>query len=95
MITSVANPHSNCRAELAVNTVERMLMDNVSGAASLEVDKFQGALLMYRNTVDPETKASPALSLFGVHCVCVCACVCCYFPLRHTNFHSVTRKIKI
>ena len=63
-ITSVANPHANCRAELAVKTVKRMLMDNVSGTASLEVDKFQGALLMHRNTVDPETKASPALSLF-------------------------------
>ena len=62
-ITSVANPHANCRAELAVKTVKRMLMDNVSGTASLEVDKFQGALLMHRNTVDPETKASPALSL--------------------------------
>ena len=32
---------------------------------SLDVDKFQGALLMYRNSVDPETKASPALILFG------------------------------
>ena len=63
-ITSVANPHANCRAELAVKTVKRMLMDNVSGTASLEVDKFQGALLMHRNTVDPETKASPALSVF-------------------------------
>ena len=62
--TSVANPHANCRAELAVKTVKRMLMDNVSGTASLEVDKFQGALLMHRNTVDTETKASPALSLF-------------------------------
>ena len=63
-ITSVANPHANCRAELAVKTVKRMLMDNVSGTASLELDKFQGALLMHRNTVDPEMKASPALSLF-------------------------------
>jgi hypothetical protein len=64
-ITSVANPHANCRAELAVKTVKRMLMDNVSPSGSLDVDKFQRALLMYRNTVDPETKASPALILFG------------------------------
>ena len=42
-----------------------MLMDNVSSSGSLDVDKFQRALLMYRNTVDPETKASPALILFG------------------------------
>ena len=63
-ITSVANPHTNCRAELAVKAVKRMLMDNVSGTASLKVDKFLGALLMHRITVDPETKASPTLSLF-------------------------------
>ncbi|XP_052760759.1 uncharacterized protein LOC128203366 [Mya arenaria] len=64
-ITSVANPHANCRAELAVKTVKRMLMDNVTATGSLDVDKFQRALLMYRNSVDPETKSSPALILFG------------------------------
>ena len=64
-ITSVANPHANCRAELAVKTVKRMLMDNVTSTGSLDIDKFQRALLMYRNSVDPETKASPALILFG------------------------------
>ena len=64
-ITSVANPHANCRAELAVKTVKRMLMDNITATGSLDVDKFQRALLMYRNSVDPETKASPALILFG------------------------------
>ena len=64
-ISSVANPHANCRAELAVKTVKRMLMDNITATGSLDVDKFQRALLMYRNSVDPETKASPALILFG------------------------------
>ena len=64
-ITSVANPHANCRAELGVKTVKRMLMDNISPTGSLDVDKFQRALLMYRNSIDPETKASPALILFG------------------------------
>jgi len=64
-ITSVANPHANCRAELAVKTVKRMLMDNVGQSGSLHVDSFQRAMLMYRNTVDPETKASPALIIFG------------------------------
>ena len=64
-ISSVANPHANCRAELAVKTVKRMLMDNITATGSLDVDKFQLALLMYRNSVDPETKASPALILFG------------------------------
>ena len=64
-ISSVANAHANCRAELAVKSVKRMLMDNVTATGSLDVDKFQRALLMYRNSVDPETKASPALILFG------------------------------
>ncbi|MCW4345270.1 MAG: RNase H-like domain-containing protein, partial [Candidatus Thiodiazotropha endolucinida] len=64
-ISSVANPHANCRAELAVKTVKRMLMDNITATGSLDIDKFQRALLMYRNSVDPETKASPALILFG------------------------------
>ena len=105
-ITSVANPHANCRAELGVKTVKCMFMDNVSGTAPLEVDKFQGALLVYRNTVDPETKASPAIDpvLSAPAFVFVRVCLRLwlfstpsrYRPLRHTNFHSVTtRKIKI
>ena len=64
-ITSVANPHANCRAEIAVKTVKRMLMDNTSPTGSLDVDKFQRAMLIYRNSIDPETKASPAMILFG------------------------------
>lgn len=64
-LTSVANPHANCRAELAVKTIKRMLMDNITAGGSLDVDKFQRAMLIYRNSVDPETKASPALILFG------------------------------
>nr|XP_039263276.1 uncharacterized protein K02A2.6-like [Styela clava] len=39
-ITSVANPHANCRAELGVKTVKRMLADNVGPSGSLDVDKF-------------------------------------------------------
>ena len=64
-LTSVANPHANCRAELAVKTVKRMLMDNTTSTGSLDIDKFQRAMLTYRNSIDPETKASPALILFG------------------------------
>ncbi|GFO47396.1 transcription factor iiib 90 kda subunit [Plakobranchus ocellatus] len=40
-------------------------MDNTCPTGSLEVDKFQKSMLIYRNTIDPETKASPALILFG------------------------------
>ena len=40
-------------------------MDNINASGSLDVDKFQRALLIYRNSIDPETKASPELVLFG------------------------------
>ena len=64
-LTSVANPHANSRAEIAVKTVKRMLMSNTSPRGSLDVDAFQRAMLIYRNSPDPETKASPALIVFG------------------------------
>ena len=64
-LTSVANPHANTRAEVAVKTVKRMLMANTSPSGSLNIDSFQRAMLIYRNSIDPETKASPALIVFG------------------------------
>ena len=64
-LTSVANPHANCRAEIGVKTVKRMLMDNASPGGSIDVDSFQKAMLIYRNSIDPETKASPAMIIFG------------------------------
>ncbi|CAC5424364.1 unnamed protein product [Mytilus coruscus] len=42
-----------------------MLVDNITAIRSLDVDKFQRALLMYRNYIDPETKASPEMILLG------------------------------
>ena len=42
-----------------------MLMDNTSASGSIDVDKFQRAMLIYRNAIDPETKVSPAMILFG------------------------------
>ena len=62
---SVANPHANSRAEIAVKTVKRMLQANTSAVGSLNVDAFQRAMLIYRNSIDPETKTSPAMILFG------------------------------
>ena len=65
-LTSVANLHGNCRAEVAVKTVKRMLMDNTGPTGSLDVDQFQRAMLVYRNTIEPETRPPPpALILFG------------------------------
>jgi hypothetical protein len=64
-ISSVAKPHAKCRAELAVKTVKRILTENTSATGSLDVDKFQRALLIYRNSIEPETKSSPPMILFG------------------------------
>ena len=64
-LSSVAFPHSNTRAELAVKTVKRVLTDNSDQNGSLNTDLFQRAMLQYRNTPDPETKLSPAICLFG------------------------------
>ncbi|VDI84110.1 Hypothetical predicted protein [Mytilus galloprovincialis] len=55
-LSSVANPYANCRAEIAVKTVKHMLVDNTTAVGSLDVDKFQRALLMYRYLIDPEKK---------------------------------------
>ena len=64
-MSSVAFPHANCRAELGVKSAKRMLTSNCSPSGSLDVDKFQQAMLAYRNAIDPQTKASPAMILFG------------------------------
>merc|ERR1711895_263236 len=63
--SSVAFPHSNCRAELAVKEVKRIITDNCSPSGSLDNDKVLKALLSYRNTLDPVTGFSPALAVFG------------------------------
>ena len=64
-LSSVAFPHSNCRAELAVKQVKRIITSNISPSGSLDVDSFHKAILSYRNTIDPVTKFSPALAVFG------------------------------
>ena len=64
-LSSVAFPHSNCRAEIGVKTVKRLLMDNTGDSGDLDTDKFQRAMLRYRNTPDRDTKLSPAMCIFG------------------------------
>ena len=56
---------TNCRAELGVKQMKRIIADNCSPSGSLDVDRFQQAILSYRNTIDPITKSSPAIVLFG------------------------------
>lgn len=63
--TSVAFPHANCRAEIGVKTVKRMIEGNTGDNGELNVRSFQRAMLNYRNTPDPTTGLSPAHCVFG------------------------------
>lgn len=64
-LSSVAFPHSNCRAEVGVKTAKRIIADNTGPKGELNTDLFRRAILQYRNTPDKDTKLSPAECLFG------------------------------
>ena len=64
-IFSVAFPHSNCRAEVGVKTCKRMITGNTGPNGEIDIDKFQRAMLQYRNCPDQDTKLSPAMIVFG------------------------------
>ncbi len=64
-LSSVAFPHSNCRAEIGVKSCKRMLMDNTGPDGPLDTKALQIAMLAYRNCPDRDTKMSPAMILFG------------------------------
>ena len=64
-LSSVAYPHSNCRAEIGVKSCKRLLMHNTGPNGELDTPSFQRAMLQYRNTPDQDTKMSPAMIVFG------------------------------
>ena len=64
-LSSVAFPHSNCRAEIGVKTAKRIITANTGPSSNLNTDALQRAMLQYHNTPDPQTGLSPAMCLFG------------------------------
>jgi hypothetical protein len=64
-VSSVAFPHSNCRAELAVKSAKRLLRDNTSADGTIDTDVFARALMQYRNTPQQGINLSPSQVLLG------------------------------
>ena len=62
-LSSVAFPHSNCRDELGVKTVKRLITNNTGPNGELNTDAFQRAMLQYRNSPATNTKLSPAMCI--------------------------------
>ena len=63
-VSSVAYPHSNQRAELAVKSMKRLIRENTNPDGSLNNDRFLRAVMNYRNTPDRDTERSHAQVIF-------------------------------
>ena len=64
-VSSAYNPHSNLRAETAVKSGKRLLLDNTKSDGSPDWDKVIQALMQHRNTPDSEYGLSPSQLVFG------------------------------
>ena len=64
-LSSAYFPQSNGRAEVAVKTAKRLLLDNIGPSGTLNSDKFLRAILQLRNTPNPDCNLSPAEIVFG------------------------------
>ena len=63
-ILSVAHTRSNGRAEVAVKSMKRLLMDNTGPHGGLDNTGFLKAMLQYINTSDAVTGILPAIYIF-------------------------------
>ena len=64
-VSAAYHPHSNLRAETAVKSAKRILLDNTRSDGSPDQDKIARALMQHRNTPDSEYGLSPAQLIFG------------------------------
>jgi hypothetical protein len=64
-VSSAYFARSNKRAEVAVKSAKRLVMENLGPNGSLNTDRIARALLMHRNQPDPETGLSPAMVVLG------------------------------
>ena len=64
-VSSDYNPHSNLRAETAVKSAKRILLDNTKSDGSPIWDKVSRAVMQHRNTPLNDLKLSPAQLVFG------------------------------
>jgi hypothetical protein len=64
-VASAYYPRANKRAEVAVKSAKRLVMDNLGPGGSLNTDNFARALMAHRNSPDGESGLSPAQILFG------------------------------
>jgi len=63
-LSSVVFPHSNCRPEVGVKPIKRLITGNVGKDGAININAFQALILQYWNTPNPTTKVSPAVCLF-------------------------------